>query len=202
MLKILAGEKKGHKIYSPKHIRPILAQIKKSVFDIIKHLINGSLFLDLYAGSGSVGIEALSRGSKFCVFVEKDRLCVKTILKNLSLLQLSQKSFVITADILKDLYWIEKARNVIKKNFNKTEFDIIFVGAPYVEKSYSKNEIKLANLCSDTIQILSNSKLLSYNGLLIVQHSLKEQINPGKFLLVRRKKYGDTIVSFFSESKQ
>lgn len=251
MLKILAGEKKGYTISSPPNIRPILAQIKKSVFDIIKNRVEDSVFLDLYAGSGSVGLEALSRGSKFCVFVEKERYCAKYLSKNIQALgygadtetQCSQcfsptktqsrtsalankssvmfgKSYVIIANILKDLFWIDKTRKILQQlhssfSILRPLFDIIFVGAPYMEKfrsqrsdirgqkDYSQIDFHLSSrtfrplfLSSPTIKLIYDSELLDKSGLLIIQHSIKEPVDLHKFVLFRQEKYGDTIVSF------
>jgi 16S rRNA (guanine966-N2)-methyltransferase len=213
MLKIIGGEKSGFELKSPKHIRPILARIKKSIFDIIKTKVVQSTFLDLFAGSGSVGLEALSRGAKNVVFVEKDKHCVSILYENINFLQYNQKSFVITADVLKDLFWIDKVRKYFYQN-NLAGFDIIFIGAPYVSKIVSQNlEFKngeykietynlklkkMLNLSSPTIKLVYNSEILKKDGVLIVQHSVREKIEFYKYKCFRTEKYGDTMVTFLS----
>ncbi|MCX7957105.1 MAG: RsmD family RNA methyltransferase [Endomicrobia bacterium] len=203
MIKIIAGEFKGRLLKTPKHARPILAQIKKSIFDILKPYLRDCLFLDLYAGSGAVGFEALSRGAKFCVFVEREKSSLKVISENLISLSCQQRCYIIRADILKDLFWIEKARNVIKERFNEVNFDLIFVGAPYVEKIYNeeKTALVLRNMSGPTLNFILNGNLLKKDGLLVVQHSKKEEVISDDFLLIRTQQYGDTIVSFFSAKK-
>lgn len=213
MLTIIGGEKCGFELKSPENIRPILARIKKSVFDIIKTKIPQSIFLDLFAGSGSVGLEALSRGAKSAVFVEKEKRCVSVLYENINLLQYREKSFVINADILKDLFWIDKVRKYLENN-NSTGFDMIFIGAPYIGqitnyklkiknlkfKNYilkSKYNV-LLNICSPTIKLVYNSEIIKKDTILIVQRSIKENIDFYKFKCIRTEKYGDTIVDFLS----
>jgi len=197
MIKIISGEFKGRILKTPKNIRPILAQIKKSVFDILTSYLNDCLFLDLYAGSGAVGIEALSRGAKYCIFVEKDKRCLKVLSQNIINLDCQQRCYIIKADILKDLFWVEKTKKILYEKFNRENFDIIFIGAPYVERK--KDIVVLANYSSPTIDIISNSDLLSSNGILVVQHSKKELIQAKKLICFRRQQYGETIVSFFKK---
>ncbi|MCX7940224.1 MAG: 16S rRNA (guanine(966)-N(2))-methyltransferase RsmD [Endomicrobia bacterium] len=193
MIKIIAGEFKGRLLKTPKNIRPILAQIKKSVFDILTPYLNGCLFLDLYAGSGAVGIEALSRGAKFCVFVEKERDALQVLSQNVVNLNCQDMCYVIKADILKDLFWVEKSRKILYEQFGRKSFDIIFVGAPYVEKDKTHS----ANLCVPTLELIANSSIIANNGHIVVQHSKRETVASDKFKLERTKHYGDTIVSFF-----
>jgi len=197
MIKIISGEFKGRILKTPKNIRPILAQIKKSVFDILTSYLNDCLFLDLYAGSGAVGIEALSRGAKYCIFVEKDKRCLKVLSQNIINLDCQQRCYIIKADILKDLFWVEKTKKILYEKFNREDFDIIFIGAPYVERK--KDIVVLANYSSPTIDIISNSDLLSSNGILVVQHSKKELIQAKKLICFRQQQYGETIVSFFKK---
>ncbi len=200
MIKIISGEFKGRLLKAPKNIRPILAQIKKSVFDILNPYINDCLFLDLYAGSGAVGIEAISRGAKFCIFVEKERDSLKCLSENVISLDCQRRCYIIKANILKDLIWIEKTKRVLYEKFKKETLDIIFVGAPYVEKKFDEYFVPkriLANYSTPTIELIFNSQLLSKDGLIVVQHSKKEIVNTEKFFCFRKEQYGDTVVSFF-----
>ena len=198
MIKIISGEFKGRFLKSPKNIRPILAQIKKSVFDILTPYLKDCLFLDLYAGSGAVGLEALSRGAKYCVFVEKEKSSLRILSQNIISLNCQNMCYVIKADILKDLYWVEKSKKILCRNFNRENFDIIFIGAPYVEKK--EGSFVLTNYSSPTIDIISNSDILSSEGILVVQHSKKEVIQQtNKLICFRQQYYGDTIVSFFKK---
>ena len=197
MIKIISGEFKGRLLKAPRNIRPILAQIKKSVFDILTPYLKDCLFLDLYAGSGAVGLEAISRGARYCVFVEKEKSSLKVLSQNVINLNCQDRCYIIKADILKDLYWVEKSREVLKIRFGRDRFDIIFIGAPYVEKK--GEDVVLTNFSSPTIDIISNSDILSSEGILVVQHSKKEIVQTKELICFRQQQYGDTIVSFFKK---
>jgi 16S rRNA (guanine966-N2)-methyltransferase len=197
MIKIISGEFKGRLLKAPKNIRPILAQIKKSVFDILTPYLKDCLFLDLYAGSGAVGLEAISRGARYCVFVEKEKISLKVLSQNVINLNCQDRCYIIKADIIKDLYWVEKSREVLKIRFGRDHFDIIFIGAPYVEKK--GEDVVLTNFSSPTIDIISNSDILSSEGILVVQHSKKEIVQTKELICFRQQQYGDTIVSFFKK---
>ena len=133
MLKVIAGTARGRQLKTlPKEdfsIRPMLGMMKKSVFDIITPVLPDSLFLDLYAGVGSVGIEALSRGAKRVVFAEISDKSISLVKYNLKMLQLEDKADIIKCDVIKGF---PKFQN---------KYDIIFLGPPY--KDGAKNALAL-----------------------------------------------------------
>src|ERR1700726_4285852 len=105
-MRIIAGSSKRQALKSPPPslgVRPILARIKKSLFDILRPHLEGSDFLDLYAGSGAVGIEALSRGAAFVTFVDMNPNCLSIIRQNLSKLRLFERARLVRADVTKNL---------------------------------------------------------------------------------------------------
>jgi 16S rRNA (guanine(966)-N(2))-methyltransferase RsmD len=194
-LTVIAGKLKGRKILFkiPDNksgtgktiyeigLRPILARVKKSLFDILRQKIKNSYFLDLYAGSGSVGIEAISRDSKYVVFIDHDSYCLKQIEQNLNKFGISNTNYkVYKYDILDGLGWL---KNTVKF------FDIIFIGPPYKEL-----------LVNRTLEIISDADILANDGWIIAQHHKKEKINPVNGLLMfRQENYGDTLLSFFKK---
>src|SRR5258706_6014912 len=102
-MRIIAGTAKRRGLKSPSHslgVRPILARIKKSLFDILRPHLEGSDFLDLYAGSGAVGLEALSRVAQYVTFVDINPNCLSIIRPNLSKLQLFDRARLARADRL------------------------------------------------------------------------------------------------------
>jgi len=121
-IEIQGGAKKGHKIRTPKGIRPTRALIKRSLFDRLGNWIVGRKMLELYAGSGAVGLEALSRGAEFVVFVEKSREGMLIIRENAKKLGLGGKVKVIKKDALKAL------RELIERG---EKFDFVFADPPY-----------------------------------------------------------------------
>ncbi len=177
-MRIISGKFRSRNIRMPEGIRPTQDRVRKSLFDILKLCIEGAKFLDLFAGSGIVGIEALSRGAKEVVFVENESRCLKTIEANLSSLGVSAKN-VVAADADK---FIERMHCLHHK------FDLIFLDPPYYEEAAKK-----------TLQTLGAYDILTAYGLVIVQHYKKDQLpeNSGKLVLWRMAKYGQTILSFY-----
>jgi 16S rRNA (guanine966-N2)-methyltransferase len=174
-LKVIAGRFKGRNLITPAgfETRPLLARVKKSLFDILTPRIVKSAFLDLFAGVGSVGIEALSRGAKKVVFVESNSKCVEIIEDNLKILSVSNEAEVIQSD-------------ATKPDFLDGKFDIIFIGPPYKMKI-------LANVIGKVGGVLAK------NGIVIGQHQFREEL-PNKieeFSLFRQEKYGDMRLSFY-----
>jgi 16S rRNA (guanine966-N2)-methyltransferase len=121
-LKILGGSLKGKDIKIPKSrdTRPVTSLLRKSMFDTCQFYIENARVLDLFAGSGAIGIEALSRGARFCLFVDLGEMQVKCIRENLGKLGLGNSSAVLREDAFKFL-----------KEFERDAFDIIFVDPPY-----------------------------------------------------------------------
>lgn len=188
MLRIIAGEARGRYIKSLNRdfsVRPLLGRIKKSVFDIIKDDLVGKKFLDLYAGTGSVGIEALSRGASFVVFIDIDHRCKKIIQKNINSLNWDDKVHISCSDVLKGLSWL-------KERFGY--FDIIYCGPPYYDKD--KRQLQLSE---KTLEVIIDSDILALHGLIILQHHIKEKFQiPDKLKIVKERYYGDTVITFLN----
>lgn len=176
-MRITGGVLKGRRIKTRKgnFTRPLLSRIRKSLFDVIGERIRGSKFLDLYAGSGAVGIEALSRGAKEVIFVEKDNSALRILKENITLCGLFSLSRVYEKDVLKFLPVL----------LREEKFDFIFVAPPYYK-----------GMQNQTLDILEEEKI--EGATVIVQHSPKEKINFNRrnMSLVKQKKYGDTILTF------
>lgn len=183
-MRIIGGTAKRRGLKSPSHahgVRPILARIKKSLFDILRPYLDGAEFLDLYAGSGAVGIEALSRGARFATFVDMNPNCLSIVRQNLSMLRLFDRSRLVRADITKGLQVLSGP------------FDIIFMGPPYHDQDW--NAFALTN---PTLREIYRNRLLKPDGVLVGQHHAKEVIAPDPaWNRYREEHYGDTILSFF-----
>ena len=178
-MRIISGKFKGRIINAPKHIRPTQDNVKKGLFDILGDM-QGLSFLELYAGSGSVGIEALSLGAGEAVFVEQDRACVKQLKENLAFLGLPDEG-IIPLDVAQGVEIIRKRGKI---------FDVIFLDPPYYKEIAKK-----------TLQILEACDILGARGFIIIQH-FKKDILPettGKLSLFRQVKYGDTVLSFYTK---
>lgn len=185
MLKILGGTCRGRQLKTlPKEdlsVRPMLGTMKKSVFDIISPILPDSLFLDLYAGVGSVGIEALSRGAKRVVFAEISDKSISLIKYNLKMLGFEDKADIVKCDVIKGF---PKFQN---------KYDIIFMGPPYKD-----GDKKALALTYPTLKNVVLFFMLKKDGIVISQRHMKEPVDDVMGLdNYRTEKYGDTIVAFY-----
>ena len=168
-----------------KNVKPISSRIRQSVFDILRPYLPGSVFLDLYGGVGTVGLEALSRGAASVVFVEKAGLCVKVIEKNVESLGFKEQAKVLRADVLSGLKWLEHYANYVG-------YDIIFLSPPYRDE-----ENLPLSYTSKTLALIAEGGIMGPNCLIVAQHHKREKIDiPPGLAGIRQEKYGDTLVDF------
>lgn len=179
-MRIISGKYKGRTIKMPKGIRPTQDKVRKALFDTLGD-IEGLSFLDLFAGSGAVGLEALSQGAKEVIFVEENKRCLQKLKENLS--SLSSLGYrVIELDVFA----------AIKQLGQKDkQFDIIFLDPPYYKEMAKK-----------TLQTLASYDILTATGLVIIQHFKKDNLpsRTGDLSLFRQARYGDTVLSFYKRS--
>ena len=169
MISVLAGKYKGRRLYDVKdlHVRPTQAKVRKSVFQILEPF-DGMEVLDLYAGVGTLGIEAMSRGATRVVFVEKNRRVFKVLKKNIELFEPNQCDLFLTDT----LHFLTRVK--------KQNFDIIFADPPYTEVSFQSIKEKVENT-------------LNPGGIFCMEMK-KEPIEEPN---VRVKHYGSTQVVFW-----
>jgi len=178
-MRVIAGHAKGRRLFTPKTetIRPVLDQVKEAIFNILFD-VTGLKVLDLFAGTGAMGIEALSRGSKEAVFVDSLKHAVQLIGKNLDTCGFAGKATVLEMSA-------DRAINVLSRQEKK--FDLIFVDPPYQKRFVQK-----------TLKTLAESSLFTPDTVIITEHHPKEM--PGDIAglsLTDSRKYGQTRVSFF-----
>lgn len=184
MLRITGGQLRGRKIKTleGKGTRPMLSRIRKSLFDLIGNRITDADFLDLFAGTGSVGIEALSRNAASATFIEKEAAAIEVINGNLSLFDLSGRARVYRRDVLS---WLSLVAG------EGEAFDIIFVGPPYFQ-----------NLADKVLEQIPGAGILKEDGLIFIQHYKKEKIVvPDGLELAEERKYGDMFLSIITLKK-
>ena len=183
-MRIISGKFKGKKILEPNDLntRPLKDLTKESIFNIIKHsnkfTINfeNSEILDLFSGTGSFGIECISRGAKFVTFVENYNGILPILKKNLANLKLASNYLVIEKNVF----------NYLNLNEFKKQFDIIFLDPPYKEKEL--NELLL---------LLINEKILKQDGIIIIhRHKKQTDILPNQINILEEKKYGISKILF------
>lgn len=178
-MRIISGCARGKRLKSPGNydIRPTSDYVKEALFNIIGNNIPDSVFMDIFAGTGNVGFEALSRGAKEVVFVESARRSIALIRDNLTLTGLNNCHIIHT-----------NAFSLTKKGLTYDKYDIIFADPPYGK-----------GLSEKILYYISDNDWLNTNGLFIIEQSKNDKIvemhkNMG---LVRRCDYGDTILLFY-----
>ena len=185
-MRVIAGEYKGRRLltFKGQQLRPLTDRIKASLFDCLRERLEASSILDLFSGSGGFGIEALSRGADFILFVEKYKPATELILKNLHAINCDSDKYRI---LRKD------ALNYLKSSHeSQQQFDIIFADPPFKYEHFES-----------LIDAAASYKYLREKGLFIIRYP--DKINPdikerGTLKQVNFKKYGDSLIKFFIKS--
>ena len=180
--RIIAGELKGLHLKSPPGTitRPITDRVKENLFNIIGYDIIDASFLDLFAGTGSVGIEAYSRGAGFVHFIEKNQLPFSILQQNIALIK-DQNAYSVTK--YDAFHFISSSK--------KQKFDYIFVAPPQYKGMWTK-----------TLHLLDTPpQLLNENGTVIVQIDPveEEEVNLENFVSTDRRQYGSTLLLFYKK---
>ncbi|OGC74661.1 MAG: 16S rRNA (guanine(966)-N(2))-methyltransferase RsmD [candidate division Zixibacteria bacterium RBG_16_40_9] len=178
-MRIISGDFKGRKLKSvgKLRIRPPLDKVKQAIFDILKNDVVDREVLDLFAGSGSLGIEAVSRGAKKVIFVESSFKNQKILKENIKMLNLEDKVEMILANVSKFLDILSE---------KKQKFDLIFIDPPF-----------LKNWAQKVLDKIEQFQILKSEGIVILHHHKKEIPRTSRFLLVKQRKFGDNLVSFY-----
>jgi len=185
-LKLTAGTFKGRRLYVPDSgVRPATNLVREAIFSILKNMFEEGIkdvhILDLFAGTGSLGLESLSRGAEKATFVDNDNFSVGSIKKNLKFLNL--KGEVIRSDVV----------SFLKRNKKKLNYDVVFFDPPY------KYE-----MVEEALILVGQSVIPSKSVILVYERSYKKELPRLNldFELSKRKKYGQTEVLYYKiESK-
>ena len=183
-MRVISGLFRGKRLIQPEDLitRPLKDLTKESIFNILTHSkkysidFSSSEILDLFAGVGSFGIECMSRGAKHVTFVEKYKPVLKILKNNISHLKSIKNYEIIEADILNDLFF-----ESLKKKYN-----LIFIDPPFKERN-----------TNFIIENIFKSKILKFNGTIVIHRHLKESlILPENFKVLEEKNYGKSKISF------
>lgn len=150
-MRVIAGSARSVPLITPKGLetRPTSDQIKETLFNMLQGYVEGSKFLDLFAGSGQIGVEALSRGAAFVAFIEKSDEAVKCIKANVDKTKFTDKALVLKMEVLSGIRTLE---------IEKRKFDIIFVDPPYNQ-----------GLEQGILNVLASSTILDEDVIIIVE---------------------------------
>ena len=182
-MKVISGNLKGRKLTVPRghKVRPTGARVKEALFSILAEGVIGADVLDLFSGTGNIGVEALSRGANSSLFIENDPKTLLILEKNLRELSLINRSKVIKLDVPRGLKLLHKGG---------AKFDIIFIDPPYI---YPK--------IWDIFSAVSKYDILKEGGIVVWEHDSKKipKLQYGTLKMIETKKYGDTAITFFTK---
>ncbi len=172
-MRVISGKYRGKKLISPSHeIRPTLDMVKQAIFTRLQFFVEDANVLDLFAGSGALGIEALSRGAKFVTFCDKNYQSIKLIKDNLNFIK--ENNFKV----------IQGDYKTILNSF-KSPFDLIILDPPFASGYYN-----------DALKIIYENKLLNTDGVIVCERAKEEKLKC-EFKLDCTKVYGSVAVDYF-----
>ena len=174
-MRVVAGSKKGKRLLENNydHIRPTTDKVKQALFTKLQFFVEGKRVLDMFCGTGALGIEALSRGADEVVFIDKNPKSVGLTKQNLKNMGLQAK--VLTADALK----------ILNKNWG--QFDLILIDPPYKSGLYE-----------DALKKIGEDNLLASGGVIVCEHAKEDEFNYAPFFKIDEKKYGNIILTYLS----
>lgn len=180
-MRVISGKVRGLKLNAPKNddVRPTTDRVKESLFNMINSYMMDSDILDLFAGTGSLGIECLSRGANKCVFVDKSKESINIVKSNIKKARVENESIVLNLDFKSAISSLA---------LKKEKFDVIFMDPPYYK-----------NMFNDALLAVDEKELLKEDGIIVVEHDTVDKFpdNMGRLYKSREKKYGNTTITFY-----
>ena len=184
-MRIIAGKARGRKLLPPDTMetRPTLDRVKESMFSIIQNYIPDSVVVDVFAGTGSLGLEAASRGAKEVYLIDKSNTTFPILKQNVENLKFQDFCFPLNSDSYDALKILSKKGKV---------FDIIFIDPPYCKEMIPK-----------AIEIIKENNLLRKDGIIVTKIDSIEEIYSGykEIKLIKSKKYGNTTVCIYNNEE-
>lgn len=181
-MRVIAGAYRGFRLQTPagRQTRPTADRVREALFNILSPYIIDSRVLDLFAGSGAVGIEALSRGASFAVLVENNPAAIKAIRSNLVKTGLEGKAEVITTEVGSAIAYLKRKGQ---------RFDLVYLDPPYKR-----------GMITSTLEELAKMDIVAPRGIMVAESSAREAVPEivGRLRCYRRQNYGDTDLIFYA----
>ncbi|MGN0732642.1 MAG: 16S rRNA (guanine(966)-N(2))-methyltransferase RsmD [Emergencia sp.] len=182
-MRIITGEYRGRRLESPAgyDVRPTSDKVKEAVFNIIMNEVWDATCVDLFAGTGNLGLEALSRGAKKCYFGDNSRESINLIKNNVKMCRAEDKSVIIAGDYSKTLGRINE------------KVDIFFLDPPYKDGLYE-----------NCLEIIDSLDLLSEEGIIVAEHGVRDYVpeTVGNLEVVKERKYGKIMVTIYARKSE
>ena len=190
MIRIIGGNSRGKKlnVLEGETTRPTTDRVKESLFNILSFDLPGCSFLDMFAGSGAIGLEALSRGASYAAFAETDKRAAAVLKKNVASTQMRDNAEIFemsASDALKKLKLLGR------------KFDMVYIDPPYKGADGGINP-----LYAQCMKMLEELELLNDDAKIMLEHSFEVQDEYGVYKRYRNKKYGLTEISFYEREKK
>jgi 16S rRNA (guanine966-N2)-methyltransferase len=180
-MRVIGGAAKGRRLLTPKGraVRPTADRVKESLFNILPRDLSGMRVLDLFAGTGNLSIEALSRGAAHALLIDASARSAAAIKANLRRLGFAAQSEVWIAPVNRSLRSLARRREA---------FDYVFIDPPYDQ-----------GLATRALEVVAQCHLLRDTGTVVIEHSARESVKPfyGSLQLHDQRRYGDTLLSFY-----
>ncbi|HZU14694.1 MAG TPA: 16S rRNA (guanine(966)-N(2))-methyltransferase RsmD [Chloroflexota bacterium] len=177
-MRVIAGRAKGHRLLAPKGMetRPTTDKVREAIFSMLGTTLGGETVLDLFAGTGALGIEALSRGASSCVFIERREPACRAIRANLAHTKLASDARVLCAPVERVLPTLNEP------------FDLVFLDPPYAYAGLD-----------GILKMLSGARAVGDDTTVVFEHSPRFVVGEryGRLILSRQKIYGDTAVAMY-----
>lgn len=192
MVRIIAGQCKGFHVKTPhatNRIRPTSDRVKEALFSILGNSIVDTRVLDLFCGSGNLGLEALSRGASFCCFVEKDPVCLRCLQENITHMKFQSQTAIFKGDIQKF---------IVRAGKMQSAYDVVFADPPYNEADFWFSADPEINL----LKRLFDCGIVTPFAVFVLEHHARfifpEHLVSGRE--IKRKHYGDTALTIITGS--
>lgn len=180
-IKIIGGLYRGRYLQTPNsNTRPTTGFLRESFYNFNQNIIEDIDFLDLFAGSGAMGLEAISRGAKSATFIEKDKIAASILRKNISYLEVEKQCKSLDCDVFSGI-----------KKLQGKNFGIIYIDPPY-------EMYKEASFINNLLHEISRLELLKENGHLFVEAPKLKEFHPEGYILIKKRKYGKSYLYEFT----
>lgn len=177
-MKIISGSLKGRIIkgYDIEGTRPTMDRVKESLFGMIQTYIADKTVLDLFAGTGNLGFEAISNGAKMCIFNDKNKKCTNLIKENIGIFNIESKTVILNLDYKKALGYIKE---------NNIKLDLVFLDPPYKDRNLN-----------DVIKYIHDNDLLNKDGIIVCEVD-NLYIDISYYKIIKERKYNDKYIIIF-----
>ena len=191
-MRIIGGSARGRVLAGPRHpgLRPTADRVRQALFDLLGQTLQGEAVLDLYAGTGALALEALSRGASSALLVDRDPAALELCRKNAATLGFGDRTLNLDLDLPQGIDALVKRGG---------RFDLVFVDPPYAADPPGRREAPTPSACEEVLRRLAASGILAPGARVVVEHDRRDpvQVVPRGLRQIDQRRFGDTEISVF-----